>query len=288
MTTDTGKHSALRQTGDGSFEVVYETGELDPVNEGEASFAEATGAEAVRVAREPIPPRTRVMIAVGAVALLATVIIVGVVTSDSVPEPTEPGEELPVVPGFRPYGGGRADSRAVTNRARPDRAAAARAAAALDDDPEAVEVAPPVEEIVEDEAGWAVEEEPLPQDVVEPEIIEEEIVDEPVGEGESERRVDPSALRPPVGSLNPRVIPRPIGGDNLARPNFPQAGLPQIGTNGGLRDRLNPLPIRGADASEEELEAPLDELPAEEGVIVEEGELEGGVVDEEYIEEETY
>lgn len=281
MTTDTGKHSALRQTSDGSFEIVYETGEVQPVHEEESSFAETASADVQRLIARPPSRRTLVMVAVGAVALLATIAIVGIVVSDSGRASLESGEELPLVPGFKPYGGGRADSNAAPNRQR-NRPAAARAAAAAAERDELDETE---EEIVENELGWVVEEELPPEEVMEEEIVEEavldeEIVDEAPAASPSNEPVDPRMLRAPR-DLAPKVLQRPIGADRI-----PSPGLPRVGAQGGVyQDRLNRLPVRQIQGDEQADEGALDEIPPED--LAADDSMEGEVVEDEYIEEEV-
>lgn len=267
MATDTGKHSALRQTDDGSFEIVYEPSGLQEVSEDAPGLSQAFDAD-VTSRRAPISRRSIVIVAVGAVAALATVLVLGFLLMDEGGSRATAGGELPTVPGFKPYGGGAEGSAAQARRPQPR----SRIAAATDPEVEE-EVEEPIEEaaVVEEAeaAGWEVQEPAAQPEVVEEEVVEEEVVTEGEGELPEGVRFGRGLVRPPTGLARPELMPRP--------------NLPQIQNGSIAPDQLQALPLRrlnaapGEEGTEEipaeevvEEELPAEELPAEEVVDGEE------------------
>lgn len=147
--TDTGKHSALRQTSDGSFEIVFEASGLQEVSEDRASTSESQRPEpSVEPAHSGPSRRVIGLSVVGLVVLLLVALVGWFALSPSGPKEAEPE----VVPGFRPYGGGP-DSADAPPRNTPSRVVLPP----LEDDEVPVE-AVPADEITESEPGWELQE----------------------------------------------------------------------------------------------------------------------------------
>ena len=149
--SDTGKHSALRQTSDGSFEIVFDSGPgLHEISEDAVSSV----VEAIE-SPEPRPrtgPSKRVLaLAAGGIGALVLIASVGWWAMGS--ESAEDGA-VDEVPGFRPYSGG-ADDTVARAPARKNRAAIAAAAKKLELE-EAAEADEAAAE--EDEPGWELAE----------------------------------------------------------------------------------------------------------------------------------
>ena len=268
--TDSGKHSALRQTGDGSFEIVFERDGLQEVSE-EHSVAEVVVPEA----RAPVARPSRRVIgftAAGVATLLALTAIGWIALSPGDGPAADADSE---VSGFRPYVGNEPAADRAPQPTAKDRAAIA-AALAEDDDGDVVE-AEPVEEITESEPGWelteaaepVVVEEPPNEVIVEPIAeVDEEIVEQ---EGPEEQPVRMFTGRQGVESLRAADI-----GRNLQAPRVPNLSANPLATK-----RFSRLPIRGADGGADgEGEVVEGEEVVDEEVIGEEE-----IVEEEVIEE---
>lgn len=215
--TDSGKHSALRQTDDGTFELVVESA-IDEASGTDPSLDVA--AAPAEVAR---PPSKRVLL-FGAVVGVVAIMVVAVMFVTR-PDSSAEERELDVVTGFKPYTGNvsatpdvpSAPTRPTPNRPEPSKAVIDALSQIKDDEPT---IAEPATEITESEAGWdlsedealmehgdnVVELEPVPmpsdmegevvelpeefpEDEILPDVIDEVPLEEDVGE---EPQIDPS------------------------------------------------------------------------------------------------
>lgn len=273
--TDSGKHSALRQTDDGSFELVLDREGLQEVSEEEVSFAEVT-------APEPLPrtgasSRVLAFSVLGVVALLALTAIGWFALSPGDAADEEPSE----VAGFKPYVGGEADDSSKKQSAAR-RARLAAIAGAEEPAEEVVEevveeeFVEEVAEITEDEPGWELSEQAEDGVLVEVEGTDAAADDggevaEPTGPSlMSQKRFD--ALR--RGDIGRKIqaprVPALNGANPLSGKRLP------------IRN-LKPAPM-GEDDSEDVVEEEVEEeVEAEEGEEVEEV-----VEDDEIIEEELH
>ncbi len=267
--SDSGKHSALRQTSDGSFEIVFDRSGLQEISEDEVGLHESSVPEA-RLPIEPASSRVIVFSVAGVVALLLVGAIGWVALSPGTTAKTGADE----VPGFRPYGGtGELPSDGPDPAVRGKRAAAAAALAEIE--------AEPAEEITESEPGWelteAVEppvmqpEQAQPEQIepppgVVPELIEPEVAEAEVADVEEDAEVDVNEADERVRSFGARRALNSMRGADIGR-NLQPPRVPTFNANPLAAQRLNSLPIRtlqtnttgdGATAEQEEIDDDID------------------------------
>jgi hypothetical protein len=215
VTNDSGKHSALRQTGEGSFELVTDDEGLHEISESEASFAEETPPKAA--AESSSGPSRLVFVVAGVIAAVVVAIAVGWALSGSSDDDSATGEAAEEPAGFKPYAGGPEEEQ-PTRRRQPEIAAA-----------EAEEEPEPSEEETADEEdpGWELsddgivvedEGEPDEEEQVEEITEDEEIPPEVLAEAKEELKNSPR-IRDQKRLETIRQI-----GERIPSPNAPSLG----------------------------------------------------------------
>lgn len=286
--SDSGKHSALRQTSDGSFEIIFESPGLQEISEEEPSVAEVVAPPARD--RTPRASNRVILITVGAIAVL---LIVGAIGWFAVGPSTRSARDVDDVPGFRPYGGGGAAAQA--DHATPARPRPRNAVPKTD---RVAPAAQPADEITESEPGWELTEGEEPDVVVEVEgtdtpeapVVEipaEEVPAEevPAEEG-TEEVADESGDGENGGTNGPteggdsrfRAIGGPkalnaLRGADIGR-GIPTPRVPSLGASPLAAERLKNLPIRrirtGSALQVQEEENADEEVPEDETPVVDE------------------
>lgn len=254
--TDSGRHSALRQTEDGTFEIVFEAN-VTEVAEDDVNLAEEESGPQPRAAEPRASNRVMLFSAAG-VAVLTIVAAIGWLALS----PGDGGKDgAEQVTGFRPYGGGaEPDSESAAEAAAARRARLAAAAAAVDDeepaDPNAV-----VDEITESEPGWelieAAESDVVVVDEGIPPVAGVEVVqvveedEQIVEEGEIvetddaiDAGFDSEAARTFNARGNLEALRKQDFGRDLQAPR-----VPALGTNPLATERLRQLPLRNIPAA---------------------------------------
>lgn len=258
MTNESGKHSALRQTDDGSFELVSE--DLHEISESEASFADEVSEPRSDEPTQKGGSSRIVLIGAAAVAVLAIVAAIAWgFTGSSDEEPTVEEPEEPA--GFRPYAGGpESDEQSAPRR----EAVAARP----EPEPESDQIEEPDE--VEEDPGWELSENGI--------VVEDEGV--PDEEEEVEEITEDEEIPPDVLSAAREVEQAPkVRGDRrlealrdlqgaLPSPNTPAVGL---GKTPNIYGNVRKRPVRKIDPSTGTLKAidtdAVGESDSEEGPV---------------------
>jgi hypothetical protein len=229
VTNDSGKHGALRQTGDGSFEFVVDEGLLE-IAEDPSSSAEPETSTTTSEARQRGGSSRGPILAIGGIAVLALVAAISWAFLQSGDEDagTDASRETA---GFKPYAGGaESDSRPNTPRPEP------RVAAAEPEEPEES-----ADEVIEEEEdpGWELSESGI--------VVEDEgVPDEEVEEITEDEEIPPDVLaqeRPEPEEADPQKQRRLDALRNLGSA-IPSPNAPSLGKTPSIFGRK---PIRAID-----------------------------------------